>query len=103
MVRSEVIRGRYRNGYERPEPFPPGEPVQVRLPLQDVLHTFAAGHRVMVQVQSSWFPMVDRNPQTWVENIFSAKPGDYAPATHRVHRSPARPSSLRVGILPAGD
>ena len=101
MVRSEIIRGRYRNGYDRPEPFAPDEPTRVRVPLQDVLHTFRPGHRIMVQVQSSWFPMVGRNPQTWVENIFLAEPEDFVAAKHRVHRSKDHLSSLSVGVLPA--
>jgi len=68
-----------------------------------VLHTFKRGHRVMVQVQSSWFPFIDRNPQTYVPNIFDAKEADFVRATHRVYRSAARPSSLQLGVLPAAD
>ncbi len=100
MVRSEVIRGRYRNSYSAPEPFTPGAVTAVKLPLQDVLHTFKAGHRIMVQVQSTWFPLVDRNPQKYVPNIFKATPEDFIKATHSVHRSPASASRLRVGVLP---
>src|SRR6202011_3751188 len=77
MVRSEVIRGRFRNSYEKPEPFKANEPTTVKLPLQGVLHTFKKGHRVMIQVCSSWFPLVDRNPQTYVENIFFAQEKDF--------------------------
>jgi putative CocE/NonD family hydrolase len=100
MVRSEVIRGRFRNSKELPEPFVPGEPTQVTLPLQDVLHTFQAGHRIMIQIQSSWFPLVDRNPQTFVENIFEARAEDFVPATQRVYRSPDIQTRIRVGVLP---
>ena len=71
-VRSEMIRGRYRNSFEKPEPFKPNEPATIKLTLQDVLHTFKKGHRVMVQVHSTWFPLIDRNPQKYVPNIFFA-------------------------------
>jgi putative CocE/NonD family hydrolase len=100
MVRSEVIRGRFRNSYEHPEPFVPGEVTTVTLPLQDVLHTFKKGHRVMVQVQSTWFPLVDRNPQRYLDNIFLADEADFIKATHRVYHSPARDSYLEVRTLP---
>jgi putative CocE/NonD family hydrolase len=102
MVRSEVIRGRFRNSYERPEPFVPDQPAKVPLELQDVLHTFKKGHRIMVQVQSTWFPLVDRNPQKYVDNIFLADAKDFIKATHRVYRSRQYPTRLQVGILPAG-
>ena len=96
MVRSEVMRGRFRNSYEHPEPFVPDEPTRVRVPLQDVLHTFRAGHRIMVQIQSTWFPLVDRNPQTYVENIYLADEADFVTATQRVYSSATHPSRLRV-------
>ena len=103
MIRSEVIRGRFRNSYEHPEPFEPGRPTRVRLPLQDVFHTFKAGHRVMVQIQSTWFPLVDRNPQKYVPNIFKAKAGDFIRATHRVYRSPGHPTHLKIGVIEPPD
>ncbi len=99
MVRSEVIRGRFRNSFERPEPFVPGEVTEVRLPLQDVYHTFRPGHRIMIHVQSSWFPLVDRNPQTFVENIFQADADDFVPATHRLHHSTRHRSSFDMKVL----
>jgi putative CocE/NonD family hydrolase len=99
MVRSEVIRGRFRNSYEKPEPFRPGEPAKISLPLQDVLHTFKKGHRIMVQVCSTWFPLVDRNPQKFVPNIFQADDADFIPAMHAVYHSPERPSSLQFGVV----
>jgi predicted acyl esterase len=99
LVRSEIFRGRYRNGYDRPEPFVPGEVTRVEVPLQDVLHTFARGHRVVVQVQSTLFPFFDRNPQSWVENIYEANDTDFVAATHRVHHGPDHPTALRVGVL----
>ncbi len=76
------------------------QPTQIRLPLQDVLHTFRPGHRIMVQVQSTWFPLVDRNPQKYVSNIFQAGPDDFVSAVHRVYRSLDQPSSIQVGVLP---
>ncbi|MGW8265293.1 MAG: CocE/NonD family hydrolase [Longimicrobiales bacterium] len=100
MVRSEVIRGRFRNSHELPEPFIPNQPTRVELPLQDVLHTFQAGHRIMIQVQSTWFPLVDRNPQTYVENIYLAEEGDFVAATQRLYRGGEFLSRLRVGVLP---
>jgi predicted acyl esterase len=72
----------------------------VVLPLQDVLHTFQKGHRIMVQIQSTWFPLVDRNPQKYVDNIFQAEEKDFVTATQRVYRSSRHPSQLRVGVLP---
>jgi putative CocE/NonD family hydrolase len=100
MVRSEVIRGRFRNSNETPQPFVSNEPTHIVLPLQDVLHTFQHGHRIMVQIQSTWFPLVDRNPQTYVDNIFEAEAGDFAKATQRVYRSAPHVSRIRVGVLP---
>ena len=101
LIRSEVFRGRFRNDYAKPEPFTPGEPTRVRFELLDVLHRFQKGHRLMVQIQSTWFPLVDRNPQTFVPNIYFAKTDDFHKATHRVFRSSAHPTSLKIGVLPA--
>ncbi len=95
LVRGEVMPGRYREGYERPVPFVPGEPATVRFELWDVLHTFAAGHRVQVQVQSTWFPLVARNPQSFLPNPYAAREEDYRAATHRVWHG----SSVQVGVL----
>jgi predicted acyl esterase len=100
MVRSEIFRGRYRNSYERPEPFVPGEITLVEIPLQDVLHTFKRGHRVMIQVQSSLFPLFDRNPQKYVDNIFEADDEDFIKATHRVWFSKDHPSAIEFTVLP---
>lgn len=101
MLRSEVFRGRFRNSYEKPEAFTPDEPAQIRFDLLDTLHTFKKGHRVMVQIQSSWFPLVDRNPQKWVANIYEAKPEDFTKATHTLFRTTGRPTSIELPILPA--
>lgn len=99
MVRSEVLRGRYRDGYEVPKPFTPNQPTAVTVPLQDVLHTFKKGHRVMVQIQSTWFPLVDRNPQTFVDNIFLADESDFQKATHRVYRQRGKASKIVLPVL----
>ena len=99
MVRSEVIRGRFRNSYQHPEPFKPGIPARIRLPLQDVLHTFKAGHRIMIQIQSTWFPLVDRNPGNFVDNIFEASEEDFIKTTQKVYRSREMPSRMEVNVI----
>ena len=100
LVRGEPFRGKFRDSFERPAPFVPGQPAAIAFDLPDVAHTFRRGHRLMVQVQSSWFPLVDRNPQVFMD-IPAAKAGDFRRATHRVWRSADRPSSIRVLALPA--
>jgi putative CocE/NonD family hydrolase len=95
MVRSEVMRGRYRNDFAKPEPFVPGEKTEVAIKLQDVHHTFKKGHKIQVQVQSTWFPLIDRNPQTYVPNIFKAKQTDFQKQTHTVYND----SSIEFTIL----
>ena len=100
MVRSEVIRGRFRESFEHPSPFQANVPAKVHLELLDVLHRFKKGHRVMIQVQSTWFPLVDRNPQKFVDNIFLAKPEDFQKATHRILRSKMHPTNIRMSVLP---
>ena len=95
-----AFRGKFRDSFEKPEPFVPGQPAAIAFDLPDVAHTFRRGHRLMVQVQSSWFPLVDRNPQMFMD-ISTAKAGDFRRATHRVWRSADRPSSIRVLALPA--
>ncbi len=102
MVRSEVFRARFREDYAAPKPMTPGQVEVVAVPLQDVLHTFEPGHRVMVQVQSTWFPLVDRNPQSWVANIFDAEESDFISATHTVWRDAEHASHISFGELPAG-
>ncbi|MEP0266146.1 CocE/NonD family hydrolase [Dokdonia sp.] len=84
MVRSEVMRGRFRRSMERPEAFVPGKKEEVFIKLQDVLHTFKKGHKIQIQVQSTWFPLIDLNPQTYVDNIFEAKKSDFTKETHTV-------------------
>ena len=84
MVRSEVMRGRFRNSFSKPEPFVVNEKTPVNIKLQDVFHTFKKGHKIQIQVQSTWFPFIDLNPQTFVDNIFYAKPEDFKKQTHRI-------------------
>ncbi|MEZ4699060.1 MAG: CocE/NonD family hydrolase [Rhodothermales bacterium] len=96
LVRGEVFRAKFRNSYERPEPLTPGKVETVRFDTPDIFHTFKAGHRIMVHVQSSWFPLVDRNPQQFLD-IPEATDADFKAATHRVFRSAAHPSRLEVG------
>lgn len=100
LVRGEVFRGRFRRSFEQPEPFEPGQPARVRFELLDVLHRFQKGHRLMVQIQSTWFPLVDRNPQRFVPNIHFAKPEDFQQAMHRVHLSAEYPTHLTMNVLP---
>jgi putative CocE/NonD family hydrolase len=97
LVRGDVMRGKFRNSFEKPEPFTPGQPTPVRFALPDCYHTFRPGHRLMVQVQSSWFPLVDRNPQTFVD-IYTAKDEDFRKATHRVYRSGELRSRVTVFV-----
>jgi predicted acyl esterase len=99
MIRSEVIRGRFRNGYEHPVPFKPGEVTEINLELQDVLHKFKKGHQIMIQIQSTWFPLVDINPQKYTDNIFLARPDDFVSANHRVYHEKGNESCIQVGIL----
>ncbi|TSJ40465.1 CocE/NonD family hydrolase [Mucilaginibacter corticis] len=98
MVRSEPIRGKYRNSFEHPEPFVPGKVTPVNFELQDILHTFKKGHKIMVHVQSTWFPLIDRNPQTFV-NIMKADESDFKKATHKIYTSKEHPSFLKVRIM----
>lgn len=99
LVRWEVMRARYRKSYEKPEPMKPNQIEEVKFELQDVLHTFKKGHRIMVQVQSSMFPLIDRNPQKFV-NIYKCSDSDFQVATHRIYRTAKAPSHLKVKILP---
>lgn len=87
LVRSETFRGRFRNSFEKPEPFIPGQVTDVNVPLQDVLHTFKKGHKIMIQIHSTWFPYIDRNPQQYVENIFKAEEKDFIKSTIKIYGS----------------
>jgi len=98
LVRGEPMRGKFRNSFETPEPFTPGQTTAVNWTMPDVLHTFRRGHRIMIQVQSSWFPLVDRNPQKFC-NINTATPADFQKATQRIFRSPQAASQVGVKVL----
>jgi putative CocE/NonD family hydrolase len=95
MVRSEVLRGRFRNSFEHPEPFIPNKKTAVNIKLQDVFHTFKKGHKMQIQVQSTWFPLIDLNPQTYVDNIYKADEKDFKNQTHTVFTD----SSIEFSVL----
>ena len=99
MVSADIFRGRYREGFETPKPIAAGQPLEYRFALPTANHVFLPGHRIMVQVQSSWFPLYDRNPQTFVPNIFQAKPGDYRRAVQRIHHAPGQASFVELPIV----
>ncbi len=99
LVRADVMRAKFRNSFEHPEPLKPGQVTPVRFTLQDACHTFKKGHRIMVQVQSSWFPLVDRNPQKFVD-IYHASAADFHKATQRVYHDSAHPSHITLSVLP---
>lgn len=101
MISEEIFRGRFRNSFEKPEALEPGEVTPFSIDLHTQNHVFKKGHRLMVQVQSTWFPLYDRNPQTFVPNIFEAQEADFQKATQRIYRSKNYPSSVQVSILPA--
>jgi uncharacterized protein len=98
MVTGEIMRGRYRKSWERPQAIPPNQVVPFTVDLHQQAYTFRPGHRIMVQVQSTWFPLYDRNPQTFVPNIFRAAPSDYRARTHRVYRTARFPSSVEIDV-----
>jgi predicted acyl esterase len=99
LVRGEPFRGRFRRSFERPVPFRADRPDSIRFAMPDINHTFRRGHRIMVQIQSSWFPFTDRNPQTFVPNIFEAPDSAYRPATMRLYRAAARPTRIEVLVM----
>jgi len=98
-IAAEVMRGRFRNSFERPEPLRANKVTEFRIPLRSHDHVFLQGHRIMVQVQSTWFPLIDRNPQTFVPNIYEAKDSDYVKATQRVYFSATEPSHIVLPVL----
>ena len=98
LVRGEPFRGKFRHSFEKPEPFTPGKVEEVEFAMQDVNHTFRRGHRIMVQVQSSWFPLTDRNPQVFL-NIPDAKPSDFVKATQRVYHGQSQASGVQANVL----
>ncbi|HEX6560347.1 MAG TPA: CocE/NonD family hydrolase [Longimicrobiales bacterium] len=100
MVNSEIMRGRYWKSFSTATPIPRNTIERFNVDLHDQAYTFQSGHRIMVQVQSTWFPLYDRNPQTFVPNIFKARAGDYRAQTHRIYRTAARASNVEVMVLP---
>ncbi|WP_428327337.1 CocE/NonD family hydrolase [Mucilaginibacter sp.] len=98
LVRGEIFRGKFRNSFEKPEPFVPGKVTEIKYNLPDVAHTFRKGHRIMIQVQNSWFPLADRNPQKF-EDINQAKDSDFQKATIRIYHDAQNKSSVKVTVL----
>ncbi len=99
MIAGDILRGRYRDGFEEGKPIPSNTPLPFVFALPNANHVFLPGHRLMVQVQSSWFPLYDRNPQTFVRNIFFARPEDYRKATHRVYHAPGQASYVELPLV----
>jgi putative CocE/NonD family hydrolase len=99
-VAMEVRRGRYLKSFEKPEPLTANTPTEWDIPLRDHDYVFLKGHRIMVQIQSTWFPVIDRNPQKFVPSIYQATASDFVPATQRIYSSPAMPSHLILPVMP---
>jgi predicted acyl esterase len=95
----DIFRGRYRESLSTPHPIPANQPELYRFALPPANHVFMPGHRIMVQVQSAWFPLYDRNPQTYVENIFFAQPQDYKSATQSIYHSAREPSFIDLPLV----
>jgi putative CocE/NonD family hydrolase len=100
MVAGEILRGRYRRSFERPEPIVANEVLEYTVRIPPQAYRFQRGHRIMVQVQSTWFPLYDRNPQAWVPNIFEARAEDYRAQTHRIWRTARSPSHVVLPVVP---
>lgn len=100
MVAADILRGRYHKSFSVPTPLTPNVVTPFTVDLHQQLYRFQKGHRIMVQVQSTWFPLYDRNPQTWVPNIFEAKASDFRTQVHTIHSGPRTPSHIAVGVLP---
>jgi predicted acyl esterase len=103
LIAGEPVRARFRKSLEKPEPVTPGAVEEYAIPLNWGHHRFRKGHRIMVQVSSSWFPVIDRNPQKYVPNIFAAEDADFVRATQRVYRTPRSPSRVELQAMPAGE
>ena len=95
----DIFRGRYREGFDTPKAIASNVPLLYRFPLPNANHVFLPGHRIMVQIQSSWFPLYDRNPQTFVRNIFFARPEDFNKATQRVYHAPGQASFVELPLI----
>jgi predicted acyl esterase len=100
MVTGDIMRGRYRHSWEHPEAIPANTIEAFTVDLHQQTYTFRRGHRIMVQAQSTWFPLYDRNPQTFVANIFMARPEDYQARVHRVYHTAQNPSNVEIDVLP---
>jgi putative CocE/NonD family hydrolase len=98
LIRGEIFRGKYRNSFEKPEPFIPGKVAEVKYDMPDIAHTFKKGHRIMIQVQNSWFPLADRNPQKFV-NIYNCPDSDFQKATQRIYHDAEYPSGIKITVL----
>jgi len=98
LVRAEVMRGKFRNNLSKPEPFVPNKVTEVKFSLNDALHTFKKGHRIMIQIQSSWFPLVDRNPHKFLR-IPEAKEADYQKATIRIYHDATNSSHIILPVM----
>ena len=96
MISGDIFRGRYREDFEQAAPITPDTPLEYRIPLPHVNHCFLPGHRIMVQVQSTWFPLYDLNPQTFVPSIMTAPDSAYKEQRHRIHHSASYPTAIRV-------
>ena len=101
MIANDVFRGRFRKSFERPEPIVSGKVEEYPIDLHWTDHRFKKGHKIMVQIQSTWFPLIDRNPQTFVPNIFEAKATDYRTASQHIYRAPGRATHLELSVIPA--
>jgi putative CocE/NonD family hydrolase len=99
MVSADIFRGRYRESFETPAAIAAGQPLRYRFALPTANHVFRPGHRIMVQVQSSWFPLYDRNPQTFVPSIFWARPEDYRKAVQRIYHAPGQASFVELPLV----
>jgi predicted acyl esterase len=99
MIAADIFRGRYRESLESPKPLAANKPLLYRFNLPDANHVFLPGHRIMIQVQSSWFPLYDRNPQTFVANVLVAKPADYHKAVQRVYHAGANASFVELPLI----
>jgi putative CocE/NonD family hydrolase len=98
-VAMEVFRGRFRKSFSDPQPLTPGKPEEFIINLHMINHRFRKGHRLMMQIQSTWFPVIDRNPQKWVPNIFEAKESDYIRAEHKIYFSPDHPTHIELPVM----
>jgi predicted acyl esterase len=98
MIANDVLRGRFRNSFEKPEPVKPDEPNAYAIDLHGINHVFKKGHSIMIQVQSTWFPIIDRNPQKFVPNIFEATESDFQITTQKVFRSANYPSYIQLPV-----